>query len=403
MKNFIIKVITYILSIMLLSSTFTVFAINSNAETEDYADETYTTNGNYYSFTTLQSCKDETGYANPKALSVGDPLVGVKVAGIKLNNFSSTVEKNGVRYFLKTTPDVPFVTLELFTDMNNMGGTGAFLNNDSSLRVPEYGYVDSVGKGLLCVQHVDANGEIRNYCIKDILECDPVDPIILAEEGSYSISLMFETKRQTGRKKVWDNPFKYHWSPVYEYRNYRIDTGTFHLINSNAMAFIFDQSGNELKNGAVTSTGFVLDYANSHYLNVEIKREIMLDRNNSLQETTDIRSNTVGVNKRAYTQPGIYTISVTNIITGAVTTKRILVEDSNNRGLVSAAAYNYPDDFTVKVDEDISFSEKVHITNDENVKTDSPNVVVIICCTLLSILSIMGIVYLILRYRNLYR
>lgn len=288
-------------------------------------------NGNTYSYSQLMSCADGSGYANAKSLAVGDPLVGVNVAEIKLSNFSSTTIKEGKRYFLKTSPDIPVLSIELKTDVNNLGGSGAWINEDGDTRIPDYGFVGAVGYGWLGISHTDYQGKVQTVCIKDALKKvrnnNSFMPAWFGAEGDYKVSLCFEAKRQTGTEKNWHGPFYYTNDPVYGYTNYRIDA-TFEIRNANAQVFAFDLNGNELLSGSVCDQ-FTLDFANSRYLQISVKREIAVNTN-ELMESTDVRFNSVGVDQRTYSTPGVWTITSRNEITGDSTIRRILVVDSNN-------------------------------------------------------------------------
>lgn len=310
------------------------------------ADSASANNGNVYAYSKLMACTDGRGYADPQPLSVGDPLIGVQVAEITLSDFSSTTEKEGKRYFLKTVPDVPLLSIVIKTDLDDLGGSGAWVNADGDTRIPDYGFVGNIGYGWLGISHTDFQGKIQTVCITDVFkiikEGSSFVPAWFGSEGTYELSLCFETKRQTGSKKKWDCwPIKYHYDPIYEYRNYRLDAD-FDIRNGNTQVFVFDSTGNELLNGA-TCSEFTLDYANSHYIEINVKREVAVSVN-ELMESTDIRYNSVGV-ERIYSAPGIYTIEASNPITGAKTTRRIMVinssDEEGNNLLMSAAANQY--------------------------------------------------------------
>lgn len=351
------------IAIMLLLSTLLLPLTATIAK----ADTAAVNNGNIYTYSQLKACADGNGYADPQPLSVGDPLIGVHVAEIKLLNFSSTTEKEGKRYFLKTVPDVPLLSIVIKTDLDDLGGSGAWVNADGDTRIPDYGFVGNIGYGWLGISHTDFQGKIQTVCITDVFkiikEGSSFVPAWFGSEGTYHISLCFETKRQTGRKKNWDSPFTYHWEAIYGYENYRLDAN-FEIRNANTQVFVFDSTlGNELLNGA-TCSGFTLDYANSHYLQINVKREVAVSAN-ELMESTDVRYYSVGVDQRTYSAPGIYTIEASNEITGAKTTRRILVVSSadqeESKLLRSAAANRYSEFASLLTSKDSSEA----ITNPE--------------------------------------
>ena len=90
----------------------------------------------------------------------------------------------------------------------------------------------------------------------------------------------------------------------------------------------------ELSNTSVTENGFYLDFANSRYLDINIKKEVLNEGANGLTE--DVRFNRPAKDGEEYTEEGIYTITSSNRYTGQLTTKRIYV--GNNDVLKAVAA-----------------------------------------------------------------
>ena len=398
---FLSAVILFVSSLILLPIKATTFAQAETTATE--------TNGNSYSFAKLLSCSDRSGYTNPQSLSVGDPLVGVNVAEIRLENFSATTVKEGKLYFLKTTPDIPVLSIVPLTDFNNLGGTGTWINEDGDTRIPDFGFIGEIGYGWLGISHKDYQGKIQTVCISNVLRKikDGVSfsPAWFGEEGSYQISLCFEVKRQIGREKKWDWwPFKYHYDTIYGFTNYKIDA-QFEIRNANVQIFSFDSDGNELLSGAVCKE-FTLDFASSHYLNVNIKREIAVD-SNKLMETTDVRFNSVGVDKRVYSTPVVYTIEILSDITGARTTRRILVIQNETKqeakNLIAAAANKYSEFSSLAVTKNTGIADNDNIvSNFEQMQGKGHNDVIItliICSTIIVGGAIVSVV-LIKRKQN---
>lgn len=394
-------------AVMLLLSSFILLPIKATtfAQAETTAIET---NGKSYSFSKLLSCSDRSGYTNPQSLSVGDPLVGVNVAEIRLENFSATTVKEGKLYFLKTTPDIPVLSIVPLTDFNNLGGTGTWINEDGDTRIPDFGFIGEIGYGWLGISHKDYQGKIQTVCVSNVLRKikDGVSfsPAWFGEEGTYQISLCFEVKRQTGTYKNWHNPFYYTNDPTYGYTNYRINAD-FEIRNANAQIFSFDSNGNELLSGSVCEE-FTLDFASSHYLNVNIKREIAVN-SNELMETTDVRFNSVGVDKRVYNTPGVYTIDVFNDITGARTTRRILVVQNEikqeSKALMVAAANKYSEFSSL-----VAAKNRAEADNDDIVsnfeqqqgKDHNDVIIMLIICSTIIVGGVMVSVVLIKRKQN---
>ena len=132
------------------------------------------------------------------------------------------------------------------------------------------------------------------------------------EEGDYEVALDYEI----------ESPGLLPFKP--SYNNYRIFF-KFKVRNSNTMMFLFDTAtNNELFNGSVTSSGFRIDMAGSHYLDVNVKKEVLNSTGDGLTE--DVRFNKAATDGAVFDDEGIYTVTVKNPNTGEeATTKRIYV------------------------------------------------------------------------------
>ena len=132
----------------------------------------------------------------------------------------------------------------------------------------------------------------------------------MCEEGDYEVCLIYE---------IISDGFLF----FNGYSNYKIEF-KFSVRNGNTMIFPFDTvTGQELSNSAFTENGFYLDLANSHYLNIQVRREVWTK--GADEWVKDTRFNRVVADGEQYTEEGIYTITVTNPYTDAVTEKVIYV------------------------------------------------------------------------------
>ena len=90
------------------------------------------------------------------------------------------------------------------------------------------------------------------------------------------------------------------------------------------MIYPFDvKTKEELKNTSITENGFYLDLANSKYLNVNIKKEVLKEGAEGLIE--DTRFNRPAKSGEEFTEEGIYTITAMNEYTGETTIKKIYI------------------------------------------------------------------------------
>ena len=134
---------------------------------------------------------------------------------------------------------------------------------------------------------------------------------MLNEEGDYEIALDYE---------LHDNELTHITST---YANYRIVL-RFSVRNGNCMVYPFDVlTGAELQNTSVTENGFYLDLARSRYLDIDVKRSVIVEGPTGMIE--DERFNRPAKDGDQYTAEGIYTISVSNRYTGESTVKTIFV------------------------------------------------------------------------------
>lgn len=135
--------------------------------------------------------------------------------------------------------------------------------------------------------------------------------IVLHEEGDYEVALDYE---------VQDGELTHITS---KFGNYRIFL-RFSIRNGNCMVYPFDLlTGAELQNTSVAEAGFSLDLARSRYLDINVRRAVLVETANGVIE--DERFNRPAKDGDRYTQEGIYTISVSNRYTGESTTKTIFV------------------------------------------------------------------------------
>jgi len=135
--------------------------------------------------------------------------------------------------------------------------------------------------------------------------------VVLHEEGDYEIALDYETQ---------DTEWTHLTNKT---ANYKILI-KFSIRNGNCMVYPFDVlTKAELQNTSVTENGFYLDLARSRYLDINVKRSIIVKGDAGTLE--DVRFNRPASDGDEYTEKGIYTISVKNRYTGESTTKTLFV------------------------------------------------------------------------------
>lgn len=229
-----------------------------------------------------------------------------------------TVDENQQPVFIKTLGDSVTLWFDLEQDIDALNG-----NAQLSLAADANGYDQqfgipktNFGRGTLIVRHTDyQNAKNEPAVYTDYLLAKGTTGantrIVLHEEGDYEVALDYE---------VQDSELTHITS---KFGNYRIFL-RFSIRNGNCMVYPFDLlTGAELQNTSVAEAGFSLDLARSRYLDINVRRAVLVETANGVIE--DERFNRPAKDGDRYTQEGIYTISVSNRYTGESITKTIFV------------------------------------------------------------------------------
>lgn len=224
-------------------------------------------------------------------------------------------EKNPI--FLKNVGDEVTLWFDLQQDITKLNGNDKlYIYEDSNGYMEKYGLEKSnIGKGTLIIRHTNyqnKTGEAQIYT--DYLSAKKSEgadtEVVFCEEGDYEICLLYEVK---------NDGFLFFDS----YANYKIEF-KFSVRNGNTMVFPFDVgTEQELGNSSFTENGFKLDLAKSRYLTIDVKRDVWTEGADGW--TTDTRFNKPAADGEEYVDEGIYTITVKNPYTNAVTEKKIYV------------------------------------------------------------------------------
>lgn len=282
-----------------------------------YAEENqFNENYTVYWDNVVNTGKDN-GYSNEDVIKNGDPHYGWKLGKFALSGFSSKrLDEEGNYILLKNVGDNITLYFILEQDINALDG-----NKDLKIKEDTNGYDNyfgvkktNFGRGTLIIRKIDSTGNKNEPKIYvNYLEGITVGAntkIDVFEEGDYEVSLDYE---------VFSDGFLF----FNKNNDYKIRFN-FKIRNGNTMIFPFDVvTREELKNTSITENGFYLDLANSKYLNVNIKREVLKEGADGLVE--DTRYNRPAKDKEEYTEEGIYTITVENQYTNEKTIKKIYV------------------------------------------------------------------------------
>lgn len=259
------------------------------------------------------------GYAQSQKIGGSDVHFGWRLGRFFMSGHTRAIDRgDDGPVFIKTLGDSITLWFELEQDIDKLNG-----NDDLSIASDKNGYDEyfgvrktDFGRGTLIVRHTDyqnAQGEPTIYTdyllAKGASGADT--KIVLQEEGDYEVALDYEI--EDGNIRHIAN----------KYNDYRVFF-RFSIRNGNCMVYPFDvATGAELQNTAVTPNGFTLDLARSRYLDIDVKRSVLVQSATGVVE--DERFNRPAKDGDRYTQEGIYTISVSNRYTGESTTKTLFV------------------------------------------------------------------------------
>ena len=271
----------------------------------------------YYMGETVNAGKDK-GYSKTDAIDKDDVHYNWVLGEFYVEGHTREVlDDEGNPIFLKNVGDEVTLWFDLQQDITELNGNDKlYIYEDSNGYMEKYGLEKSnIGKGTLIIRHTNyqnKTGEPQIYT--DYLSAKKSEgadtEVILCEEGDYEVCLLYEVK---------NDGFLFFDA----YSNYKIEF-KFSVRNGNTMVFPFDvATGQELGNSSFTENGFRLDLAKSRYLTIDVKRDVWTEGADGW--TTDTRFNKPAADGEEYVDEGIYTITVKNPYTNAVTEKKIYV------------------------------------------------------------------------------
>lgn len=303
----------------LLAVLCAVAALSVTLPTITLADDS-NNNGskdNKYYYDKVVNTGLDNGYSESNSIKEGDPHFGWKLGRFVVSGFTSRAGDD-VPVFLKNSGDQVELSFQLNQSIDSLNGddkrkiSGDGNGYDEYFGIPKTDF----GHGTLITKHTDYQNASTEPTVSteylSSIEVGANTHIDMYEEGDYEVALDYEI----------ESPGLLPFRPAYN--NYRIFF-KFKVRNSNTMMFLFDTAtNNELFNGSVTSSGFRIDMAGSHYLDVSVKREVLDSTGDGLTE--DVRFNKTATDGAVFEDEGIYTVTVKNPNTGEeATTKRIYV------------------------------------------------------------------------------
>ena len=274
------------------------------------------------------------GYAGSAAMDNDDPHFGWEIGQFFVGGFTDYEDDTeGNPIFLKNNGDRLSLWFELQQNINKCYGNNAIKviadteGSDAHFEIPGgVNETTNFGRGALIIRKINPDGtkespQIYTNYLEASASTDAITRVDLLEEGDYEVALDYAVK--------FDKTRIFGKSILPETAKYKIFF-KFSVRNGNSMIFLFDtETGSELSGGSFTENGFRIDYANSQYLRVNVKREVLKDGFDGLAE--DTRFNSVATDGDVFTDEGVYTITVTNRELENVnpTVKRVYVGTDN--------------------------------------------------------------------------
>ena len=284
-------------------------------EVQDVINYDLNTENTMYWENTVNTGRDN-GFSKTNVIKNGDPHYGWSLGKFALSGFTGKrKDENDNWVFLKNAGDNIILSFNLQQSIDSLDGdTKLYIGEDKNGYDNEFGIKKTnFGKGCLIIRKTDATGNkndpviYQNYLTG--IEVGANTKIDVCEEGDYEVTLDYEVVKETGLIK--------------SFNNYKIRFD-FSIRNGNCMVYPCDVStGNELMNTSITENGFYIDLAKSQYLDVIVKKEVLVEGSEGLVE--DTRFNRPAKSGEQFTEEGIYTITATNNYTAETTIKKIYV------------------------------------------------------------------------------
>jgi len=248
----------------------------------------------------LYNTGKDNGYSEKYKIVADDEHFGWSLGYFKVSNYTSVIKEDNIPIFLVNAGDkisLDFV-LEQNIDCLNGNKNLAISDDTNGYNVEFQIAKQDFGRGMLIVNSTDSLNNSKPVPYKDFLSGVSVGAntnINNMAEGDYEVVLNYEIVNKKG---------------IDSYTNYCV-RAKFKVRNSNCMVFVRDVNDKtEIANNSVAKDGFKIDYANSKYLQVTVKRNILTENGKGKSETT--RMNRSAYDGAKYTEEGIYYIKVKN-------------------------------------------------------------------------------------------
>ena len=276
-----------------------------------------------YEFGDVWRVDSQDGFKNPVLLQSDDPHIDWSIGKFYVSGYTDVRMDGDVPVFLKVPGDRAALWFVLEQEIDKCNGdTGIKVNYISSGSDIYFGTptIANFGRGALIIRKTDKQNQKERQIYTNYLEASATvganTRVDLFEEGDYEVALDYQLH--------YDKPFVFGTTTT-KTLTYRIFF-KFKVRNGDISAFLRDIDTNQfITNANVAPHGFYIDVANSQYLTMTIKREVLTESMDGLVEDTKFSG--VAKEGRHYTEEGIYTVTIKNLATGDSITKRVYVGD----------------------------------------------------------------------------
>ena len=274
-----------------------------------------------YEFGDVYRVDSQDGFSNPVRIKGDDPHIDWTVGKFYISGYTAVRMDGDVPVFLKVPGDRASLWFNLEQELDKCNGnTGVKINYIESGSDIYFGTptINNLGRGALIVRRTNSKNQKERQIYTNYLEASATvganTRVDLFEEGDYEVALDYQLH--------YDKPFVFGRTTT-KTLTYRIFF-KFKVRNGDISAFLRDIDTNRfITNANVAEHGFYIDVAQSQYLSMTIKREVLTDSLDGLVEDTKFSG--VAKEGRQYTDEGIYTVVVKNLATGDSVTKRVYV------------------------------------------------------------------------------
>ena len=306
------KKIRILVAVLIAAVLFQIASYATTGENENGEQVFY--------FNSVVNTGKDNGYSKADSIGAKDPHFGWTLGRFVVSGFTSVNRDENNPVFLKNVGDKVKLSFRLEQDIDNLNGDKNLTIASDKNGYDEYFGIPKTdfGRGTLITRHKDYKNlegtpQVYTDYLAAGLSINADTTVQLCEEGDYEVALDYEIKKTS----------KFLGASIPDYTNYRIFF-RFSVRNSNCMVYPFDvTTKTELTNTSITENGFYLDLARTRYLDVNVKKIVMVEGPNGITE--DVRFNRSAKDGDMYTEEGIYVITAKNKETNEQTEKRIYV------------------------------------------------------------------------------